>query len=225
MPRDSKVSETHFQAICQQFDRRVKQCKLNKDKLCAFLAERYGPLIAERVTKVIWQSFKYGATYDQFNEFLDGIAEDRASGLLTLKKLAFVVFDLNADDAICEIDVNAFLQQHLKGEGRKPFDPNQLPEIALNKWDKDTQIYHGDFQQVVNYLNKKSVMRGDKTEALINAIFKANGVAKVDGKIVGIDPKPKVVEVTEKPRFDAGKQNENMSAEDRQRRQEAYEIY
>lgn len=58
-------------------------------------------------------------------------------------------------------------------------------------------------------------MRGDKTEALINAIFKTNGVAKVDGKIVGIDPTPRVVEVTEKPRFDAGKQNENMSAEDR----------
>jgi len=70
-------------------------------------------LIAERVAKVIMQNFKYYATYDQFNDFFDSIAEDRAQGMLTLKKLAFVVFDLNCDDAICEIDVSAFLQQHL----------------------------------------------------------------------------------------------------------------
>lgn len=67
-------------------------------------------MIAERVTKVIWQSFKFGVTYEQFNDYLDEIGNERVSGFLTLKKMAFVVFDLNADDAVCEIDVTAFLK-------------------------------------------------------------------------------------------------------------------
>jgi len=38
-------------------------------------------------------------------------------------------------------------------------------------------------------------------------------VKKVDGKIVGIDPKPKKVEVVEKTKYDAGKEDENLTEE------------
>lgn len=58
---------------------------------------------------MIWERFKFGVSYEQFNDYLDEIANEKAGGLLTLKKMAFVVFDLNADDAICEIDVTAFV--------------------------------------------------------------------------------------------------------------------
>ena len=106
MQRKNENLIAMFLEMC--IERKLIRAKLTKGKMKAYLVDKYGGVIAEKIAKWCSDMFNRGPVdYDQYCDFFENVLNNQSDRLYDL---AFSVYDFNSNKFICELDVVSFLK-------------------------------------------------------------------------------------------------------------------
>lgn len=76
--------------------------------LKAHLVDKYGGVIAEKISRIFSDAFARGPLeFDGYCSYFNKILKQGAN---TLHQLAFSIYDINANKQVCELDIVSFLK-------------------------------------------------------------------------------------------------------------------
>ena len=95
-----------FLQMCSE--KKLKRAKLTKGKMKAYLVDKYGGVIAEKIVRWCSDMWNRGTVeYDQYCDYFENLLNFNNRRLY---ELAFSVYDYNSNKYICELDVVSFLK-------------------------------------------------------------------------------------------------------------------